>query len=58
MIVMCSAYTGFSMMPEDLEDLKKGSCVYWCRSCKKTFMKAGATQCPHCGSKDIKLRVT
>ena len=53
---MCSTYTGFSMMPDDLEEMKKGSSMFWCVSCKKTFMKKGATECPNCGSRKIKAR--
>jgi len=53
---MCSTYTGFSMMPDDLEEMKKGSSMFWCASCKKTFLKKGATECPNCGSNRIKPR--
>lgn len=53
---MCSTYTGFSMMPDDLEELKKGSSMFWCVSCKKTFLKKNATECPNCGSDKIKAR--
>ncbi|MFA4956505.1 MAG: hypothetical protein WC556_05980 [Candidatus Methanoperedens sp.] len=53
---MCSTYSGFSIMPEDLEEMKKGSSMFWCVSCKKTFMKKGAMKCPNCGSDKIKAR--
>jgi rRNA maturation endonuclease Nob1 len=54
---MCSTYISFSAMPEDLDALKQNSAMYYCRSCKKAFMKKGASQCPMCGSTDIKSRM-
>ena len=56
MIFMCSTNPGFSMMPDDLEELKKNTTMFWCRSCKKTFIKKGATECLNCGSNEIKPR--
>lgn len=53
---MCSTYLPFSLTPEDLENMAKESGMFWCISCKKTFMKKGATECPNCGSKRIKPR--
>jgi len=53
---MCSTYVPFSLTPEDLKEMAEGSGMFWCRSCKKTFMKEGATECPHCGSNNIKPR--
>ncbi len=53
---MCSTYTPFSLMPEDLERMAAESGMFWCISCKKTFMKKGAKECPNCGSKNIKPR--
>jgi DNA-directed RNA polymerase subunit RPC12/RpoP len=53
---MCSTYTPFSLTPEDLENMAKESGMFWCVSCKKTFMKKNATECPNCGSKKIKPR--
>jgi rRNA maturation endonuclease Nob1 len=53
---MCSTYSGFSIMPEDLEEMKKISSMFWCVSCKKTFMKKDAMKCPNCGSNKIKAR--
>ncbi|MCE8422500.1 MAG: hypothetical protein J5U17_00745 [Candidatus Methanoperedens sp.] len=53
---MCSTYTGFSMMPDDLAEMAKKSSMFWCRSCKKTFIKKEAIECPNCGSKNIKQR--
>jgi rubrerythrin len=54
---MCSTYVPFSLMPEDLERMAKESGMFYCRSCKKTFMmKNPSTECPHCGSIKIKPR--
>lgn len=55
---MCSTYISFSAMPEDLEALKQNSPMYYCKSCMKAFMKKGATECPNCGSEDIKPRIS
>ena len=54
---MCSTYISFSAMPEDLDALKQNSTMYYCKSCMKAFMKKGATECPICGSADIKARM-
>jgi rubrerythrin len=44
-------------MPEDLERMAKESGMFYCRSCKKTFMmKNPKSACPHCGSDKIKPR--
>ncbi len=53
---MCSTYVGFEVTPELLEEMKKSSTMYWCRSCKKTFMKKESLICPNCGSDQIKPR--
>ncbi len=53
---MCSTYTPFEVKPEELAELGRAYGMYWCVSCKKTFMKKGATECPNCGSKKIKPR--
>ncbi len=56
MIFMCSTYVPFSLTPDDLKEMAEKSGMFWCVSCKKTFMKKGATECPNCGSKKIKPR--
>ncbi|VVB96158.1 Uncharacterised protein [uncultured archaeon] len=57
MIFMCSTYVPFSLTPEDLERMARESGMFYCMSCKKTFMmKNPGTDCPHCGSKKIKPR--
>jgi rubrerythrin len=54
---MCSTYVPFSLMPEDLERMAKESGMFYCTSCKKTFMmKNPNPACPHCGSDKIKPR--
>ncbi|MDP3103611.1 MAG: hypothetical protein Q8M95_03275 [Candidatus Methanoperedens sp.] len=54
---MCSTYLPFSLTPEDLERMAKESGMFYCMSCKKTFMmKNPSTECPHCGSTKIKPR--
>ncbi len=53
---MCSTYVPFSLTPDDLKEMAEKSGMFWCVSCKKTFMKKGATECPNCGSKKIKPR--
>ncbi len=54
---MCSTYVPFSLTPEDLERMAKESGMFYCISCKKTFMmKNPSTECPHCGSAKIKPR--
>jgi rRNA maturation endonuclease Nob1 len=57
-LFMCSTYISFSAMPEDLDALKQNSAMYYCRSCKKAFMKKNASECPMCGSSDIKARMS
>ncbi len=54
--IMCSTYTPFEIKPEELAEKGRAYGMYWCMSCKKTFMKKGATECPSCGSKKIKPR--
>ena len=44
---MCSTYISFSAMPEDLDALKQNSAMYYCRFCKKAFMKKNASECPN-----------
>ena len=56
MIFMCSTYVPFSLTPEDLKEMAEKSGMFWCTSCKKTFLKKGATECPNCGSAKIKPR--
>ncbi len=54
---MCSTYVPFSLTPEDLERMAKESGMFYCTSCKKTFMlKNPNPKCPHCGSEKIKPR--
>ncbi|KCZ72717.1 hypothetical protein ANME2D_01149 [Candidatus Methanoperedens nitroreducens] len=53
---MCSTYTPFEVKPEDLAAMGQERGMFWCRSCKKTFIKKGATECPNCGSNKIKPR--
>jgi len=55
---MCSTYLPFSLTPEDLERMAKESGMFYCMSCKKTYMmkKDPSTECPHCGSTEIKPR--
>lgn len=55
---MCSTYISFSAMPEDLDALKQNSAMYYCRTCRKAFMKKGASECPICGSDNIKARMS
>ncbi|VVB89738.1 Uncharacterised protein [uncultured archaeon] len=51
---MCSTYTPFEIKPEELAQLGRDCGMFWCMSCKKTFMKKFATECPNCGSTNIK----
>jgi Zn finger protein HypA/HybF involved in hydrogenase expression len=54
---MCSTYVPFSLTPEELKEMAEKSGMFWCRSCKKTFiLKTANPECPNCGSKDIKPR--
>lgn len=55
---MCSTGISFSAMPEDIEALKKASGVFYCKSCRKAFIKKGAAECPVCGSTEIKPRMS
>lgn len=55
---MCSTYLSFSAMPEDLEAMKQSSSVFYCKDCKKTFMKKNAEECPLCRSANIKVRMS
>ena len=55
---MCSTSISFSAMPEDIDALKQNSAIYYCRSCKKAFMKKNASECPLCGSTNIKARMS
>jgi rRNA maturation endonuclease Nob1 len=54
---MCSTSISFAAMPEDVENLKRNSGIYYCRSCMKAFIKKNATECLLCGSTDIKPRM-
>ena len=54
---MCSTGISFAAMPEDVENLKRNSGIYYCRSCMKAFIKKNATECLLCGSTDIKPRM-
>jgi rRNA maturation endonuclease Nob1 len=56
MIFMCSTYLPFEIKPEELAAKGKEYGMFWCISCKKTFLKKGATKCPICGSDKIKPR--
>ncbi len=54
---MCAVDLPFSITPEDLKEMAEASGMFWCRSCKKTFiLKTKNPECPHCGSKEIKPR--
>ncbi|MCZ7362178.1 MAG: hypothetical protein O8C58_02390 [Candidatus Methanoperedens sp.] len=37
-------------------EMAESSGMFWCISCKKTFLKKDAIECPNCGSKKIKPR--
>ena len=53
---MCSTYLPFNLTPEDVQRMAKESGMFWCSSCKKTFMMKNGSKCPHCGSDKIKPR--
>jgi rRNA maturation endonuclease Nob1 len=44
----------FEIKPEELAAKGREYGMFWCISCKKTFMKKGAIECPICGSKKNK----
>jgi rRNA maturation endonuclease Nob1 len=56
MIFMCSTYVPFEIKPEELAAKGREYGMFWCISCKKTFLKKGATECPICGSTKTKPR--
>lgn len=58
MIFMCSTYVPLDVTPSGESLSPKETSMFWCRSCKKTFiLKSANPECPHCGSKEIKPRM-